>query len=179
MELMETYVMLPNIVRHCVQVMRVSRVIADNLRQGVTVNKELIIAAALLHDITKTRSLETRERHDTSGGKLLRELGFARIAGIVEQHVILEQFDPHGAIEEREIVFYADKRVKHDTIVTVPERMQDLIRRYGKTEEVRTRILQGQNRALAVEEKLAGFMAVDIHRAIGEIPSPGTSCNRG
>ena len=47
------------------------------------------MAAALLHDITKTISFETKEHHDESGGELLRELGFASVGEIVKQHVIL------------------------------------------------------------------------------------------
>jgi uncharacterized protein len=54
------------------------------------VNRDLVVATALLHDITKTRSLVTKERHDTSGGALVRELGFPRIAEIVEQRVIIQ-----------------------------------------------------------------------------------------
>jgi uncharacterized protein len=81
-ELMAKYCMLPNIIAHSRQVMRVSLVITDNLKNGLSINRNLIMAAALLHDITKTRALETREPHDQSGGELLRELGFARIGEI-------------------------------------------------------------------------------------------------
>ena len=67
-ELMAKYSMLPNIVAHSRQVMRVSLAITDNVKKGVAINRDMIIAAALLHDITKTRSLKTREPHDQSGG---------------------------------------------------------------------------------------------------------------
>jgi len=165
-ELMARYAMLPNIVDHSLQVMRVALAITDHLKSGVPVNRDLVIAGALLHDITKTRSLETRERHDTSGGDLLRELGFPGIAEIVEHHVIIRDFNPHGGLEEREIVYYADKRVMHDTVVTLDERVRDLIQRYGATEEIRGRILQNAGQVLVVERKIAGFMIMDIHHAI-------------
>ena len=112
--LMAEQAMLPNIAEHSRQVMRVSMTIADHLGNPSAVNRSAVMAAALLHDITKTRSLKTRERHDLSGGALLRELGFPRIAEIIEQHVYLTSFDRAGCLEEREIVFYADKRVMHD-----------------------------------------------------------------
>jgi putative nucleotidyltransferase with HDIG domain len=67
-ELMVHHSMRPNIVGHSIQVMNVSLAITDNLKNGVAVNRDLVIAAALLHDITKTRSLITNERHDISGG---------------------------------------------------------------------------------------------------------------
>ena len=165
-ELMVQYFMLPKIAEHSMQVMNVSLAIIDNLKSGVSVNRDLVIAAALLHDITKTRSLATKERHDASGGELLRELGFPRIAGIVEQHVIIQNLNLEGRLEEREIVYYADKRVLHDTIVTIEERVQDLIQRYGTVEEIRNLILQNKSQVLAIERKIADFMAIDLHRAI-------------
>jgi len=161
-ELMAKYSMLPNIVEHSIQVMHVSLAITDNLKRGVSVNRDMVVAAALLHDITKTRSLVTKERHDASGGELLRELGFPSIAEIVEQHVIIQNINMQGSLEEREIVYYADKRVLHDTIVTIDERVHDLIQRYG----CENRILQNKNQVLTVERKIASFMKIDIDQAI-------------
>jgi uncharacterized protein len=172
-ELMARYSMMPNIVAHSIQVMRVSLAITDNLKSGVSVNRDLAVAAALLHDITKTRSLVTKERHDTSGGELLRELGFPRIAEIVEQHVIIQNLNLQGRLEEREIVYYADKRVLHDTIVTIEERVHDLIQRYGAVEEIRNLILQNRSEVLTVERKIACFMKVDIDQAIQSIVEKG------
>ena len=172
-ELMVQYSMLPNIVEHSMQVMRVSLAITDNLKSGVSVNRDLVLAAALLHDITKTRSLVTKERHDTSGGALMRELGFPRIAGIVEQHVIIQNLNLEGKLEEREIVYYADKRVLHDTIVTIEERVHDLIQRDGAVEEIRNLILQNRSQVLTVERKIACFMKIDIDQAIQGIVEKG------
>jgi uncharacterized protein len=168
-ELMVHHAMRPNIVEHSIQVMHVSLAITDNLKKGVAVNRDLVIAAALLHDITKTRSLTTNERHDISGGELLREMGFTSVAKIVEQHVLFQNLNPQGRLEEREILYYADKRVTHDTIVTIEERVHYLLQRYGNTEEIRSRILQNKNLVLAVESKIASFMNIDITHAIEEI----------
>lgn len=165
-DLMAKYAMLPNIVEHSMQVMRVSLAIIDNLKSGVSVNRDLVAAAALLHDITKTRSFITKERHDASGAELLRELGFAHIAEIVEQHVIIHNLNLQGTLEEREIVYYADKRVLHDTIVTIDERVNDIIRRYGTAEETRNLILHNRSKVLIVERKIASFMRIDIDQAI-------------
>ncbi len=148
------------------QVMNVSLAIMDNLKSGVSVNRDLVIAASLLHDIAKTKSLETKEQHDVSGGALLRELGFPRTAEIVEQHVSIHNLRLEGMLEEREIVYYADKRVLHDTIVTVEERVHDLVRRYGATEEICGHILQSKMDMLAVERKIAGFMEKELSHAL-------------
>jgi len=168
-KLMEKYCMLPNIVAHSRQVMRVSLAITDNLINRVTINRNLVMAAALLHDITKTRSLETREPHDQSGGELLRELGFVSVGKIVEQHVFFLDFNPLEKLEEREIIHYADKRVMHDRIVSLSERVEDIIQRYGATEEIKNRIRQNESNAYAIEKKIASSMTVDLDRAIQKI----------
>jgi putative nucleotidyltransferase with HDIG domain len=168
-KLMVQHSMRPNIVDHSIQVMNISTAITDNLKNGVSLNRNLVIAAALLHDITKTRSLETNERHDISGGELLRKMGFTSVAEIVEQHIIFQNFNPQGRLEEREIIFYTDKRVNHDKIVTIDERVHYLIQRYGDTEEIRNQIFRNKNLVLAVESKISDFMKIDINRAIEEI----------
>ena len=78
-ELMNCYAMLPNIVTHSEQVARVAAAIMDHLKDGTGISSEAVITGCLLHDITKTRSLLTREHHDISGGRLLAELGFPAI----------------------------------------------------------------------------------------------------
>jgi putative nucleotidyltransferase with HDIG domain len=167
-ELMARYAMLPNIIEHSFQVMRVALAITDNLADGVSINREAVIAGALLHDITKTRSLQTKERHAASGGALLRELGYPLIAEIVEQHVVLDP-NPAGPIAEKEIIYYADKRVMHDKIVTLEERVEDLLIRYGKTDEIRSLILENLQHVIPVERKLGSFMKIGIQEAIKAI----------
>ncbi len=166
--LMAQYAMRANIVEHSLEVMNVALAIIDNLKSDVQTNRDLVIAATLLHDITKTRSLETRENHALSGGTLLRELGFTSTAEIVEQHVIMRDINLGGRLEEREIVYYADKRVRHTVIVTLEERVADLIDRYGTTEAIRTQILQNKQQALLVEQKIAGFLKGDMHQQKGQ-----------
>ncbi|MGB5217176.1 MAG: HD domain-containing protein [Smithella sp.] len=168
-ELMARFSMLPHIVEHSRQVMRVALAVTDHLKTGVSVNRELVMAASLLHDITKTRSLKTHEKHAASGGELLRDLGFSSVAEIVEQHVIIRDLNPGGGIEEKEIVYYADKRVMHDTIVSIEERVQDLMVRYGTTEEIREQIFRNREQMLAVEQKIAGLMKVTMHHALQTI----------
>ncbi len=150
--------MLPNIVEHSERVMRVAVAIADDLRDANEVDRSLVAAAALLHDITKTRALRTKERHDESGGMLARSLGMERIGEIIEEHVYLKDFDPDGPLLAKEIVYYADKRVMHDTVVSLDERVEDLVVRYGTTPERVTLIRKNLEHARAVEAKIARRM---------------------
>ena len=156
--LIEEHGMLPNIVAHSEAVMRVAAAIVDDLIDPDDVERPLVVAAALMHDITKTRALETKERHDESGGALARSLGMERIAEIIEQHVFLKDFDPEGPLLAKEIVYYADKRVMHDTVVSLDERVEDLVVRYGTTPERVALIGKNLEYARAVEAKIARRM---------------------
>ncbi|NTW77538.1 MAG: HDIG domain-containing protein [Syntrophaceae bacterium] len=169
--LMNSYAMLPNIVAHSQQVARVAAAIMDHLKDDTDIHRAAVITACLLHDITKTRSLQTREPHDISGGRLLAELGFPTIGSMVEEHVVLKDFQAEGELLAKELVFYADKRVMHDRIVTVEERVDDLIVRYGTTEE-RVRLITSNFEQLCrLEEKISRFVTSDIQKIIDQIDS--------
>ena len=56
--------MLDHIVVHSMQVCRAATLLTEKLiDQGIDLNFDLIQAAGLLHDITKTRSFQTKENH--------------------------------------------------------------------------------------------------------------------
>lgn len=170
-ELMKCYAMLPNIVAHSEQVARVAVAIMNNLKDGIDISRKAVIVACLLHDITKTRSLQTKEHHDVSGGRLLEELGFPTIGAIVKEHVVLQNLQPEGNLLAKEIVYYADKRVMHDQIVTVKERVADLIVRYGATEE-RVQIINSNARQVyMLELKIGHFLTIGLRDALAGIDS--------
>jgi len=80
--------MLDNIVDHCRQVFRVALTLLNNLNgASPNINKRLIVAAALLHDITKTRSFTTWEDHTQTGEQFLFGRGYPKVGQIVGQHV--------------------------------------------------------------------------------------------
>lgn len=159
--------MLPNIIDHSVQVKNVALAIYDNLKDRTSVSRELIIAAALLHDIAKTRSIKNREmRHDLTGGEMLRKMGFNEIAEIVENHVVFTGYLPEGPLTEKEIIYYADKRVMHDRIVSVHARVDDLVERYGINDRVKELIIKNREFVLNLEAKIAGHMITDMESAL-------------
>ncbi|MBN2403765.1 MAG: HDIG domain-containing protein [Spirochaetes bacterium] len=161
--------MLPHIKEHSEQVMLVAMAIINNLKPDVVINRDLVIAGSLLHDITKTRSLTTKEHHDTTGAILLRELGYSNVADIIEEHVELKQYDFNDELKEKEIVFYADKRVTHNKIVAVEERVSDLLTRYGKTENIRQHILKNKKSILEIEKKINNYILKDINDVISSL----------
>jgi uncharacterized protein len=160
--------MLENIVDHCRQVCRVSLLIVDHLKPD-GLNRELIRAAALLHDITKTRSFQTREDHAETGAQLLTDLGYPEVGRIVGQHVRLDRYFASKSPAEEEIVNYADKRVLHDRIVPLSERMGYILEKYGQEPERKRAILLLWEKTEALEGRLfAGlpFAPEEINRLL-------------
>ena len=167
LKLIKKYEMLPNIVAHSIQVKNVAEAIYNQLTDKEKISIELLIAAALLHDIAKTKSiLENDLRHDLTGGEMLRELGLDEIAVIVENHVVLHGFDPEGLLSEKEIIYYADKRVMHDVIVNIDTRIDDLVKRYGRTEKIKDMILNNKKFVLQLEDKIQRHMDINIETAL-------------
>ena len=107
--------MLDHIVIHSILVCRVATILVDNLKvRANDLNRNLVQASALLHDITKTKSFKTKENHAHTGNKLLSGLGYPEVGYIVGQHIRLDEYDVSETPTEVEIVIYADKRVVHD-----------------------------------------------------------------
>ncbi len=168
--LIEKYEMLPNIVKHSIQVKNVAEAIYNHLTDKDKISIELLVAAALLHDIAKTRSiLQNEMRHDLTGGEMLRELGLEEIAVIVENHVVFTGFDPDSPLNEIEIIYYADKRVMHDKVVNIDTRVTDLVERYGRTEKIKEMILHNKKFILQLEDKIQRHMDINIETALKDL----------
>jgi putative nucleotidyltransferase with HDIG domain len=140
-ELMHEMQMLEHIAVHSLQVCRVAMWLTDHLPSlSPAPDRRLVRAAALLHDITKTRSFDTGENHARTGARYLEERQFPEVADVVRQHVRLDDDSDRASIGAATVVNYADKRVLHDKIVSLDERMQYILERYGETPAHRERI---------------------------------------
>ncbi|OPL14417.1 MAG: hypothetical protein AVO38_02265 [delta proteobacterium ML8_D] len=151
-----------HIVSHSLRVAQVGVFISSYLKMsGEDLDIGLVEAGGLLHDITKMDSINTGENHALSAFRLFQILGYNEVADIVRQHVRLDQdirYDSH--INEALIVNYADKRVKHCTIVTLSERFEDLLIRYGTTPERREMIRRLYDEVTEIEFNI--FKKLDI-----------------
>ena len=151
--------MLPNIVAHSLQVCRVAVFLVDHMeKHRMKLDRELVQTSALLHDITKTRSLITGELHAHTGAQLIDEMGYPEVAYIIGHHVILDDNSTSDRPTEVEVVNYSDKRVLHDRVVSLQERMDYILVKYAKHPGDRERIVQNWMRAIDLERKLFDFM---------------------
>lgn len=136
LKLLEKYDAQPPVVAHSKVVASAAKAIAEKLvEKGVKVDVKLVFAAALLHDIAKLEKDgegKWRPRHDhaRAGAQILRKEGLQEIALIAERHVA-EPGDEAPESWEELCVFYADKRVEWDKLVSIRERFDALKVRYG------------------------------------------------
>ena len=158
-ELFRDVGMPDHIICHSLQVCRVALMLVEKLAmQKCLFNRQLVRAGALLHDITKSRSITTGERHTDSGHELLVNLGYPEVGDVVRQHVKLDNYSDNGALAEANIVNYADKRVLHDRIVSLNERMEYILERYGTTVEYRNRLQWLWEVSIEQEKKIFSFL---------------------
>jgi uncharacterized protein len=136
LRLMNQHGMLENIVGHSIEVANVALYLSEELnKRGQRIDLLLVEAASLLHDLTKTESLKTREDHAWTACRLLKEMGYGEVAEVVAQHIWLSHEADPLSVSEEEVVNYADKRVMHDRIVSLEERFNYLRDRYGRDQK--------------------------------------------
>ena len=143
-QFMERYGMLDNIRAHSIVVEKVAGVIAKGLiRAGEDISLEKVIAGALMHDIGKTSCLGSSYDHSKKGMEICVENNLDEIADIVNEHVIINRYDLDGNITEKEIIYYSDKRVNHDRVVSLDRRMEYIIERYSKSKVELCALIEG------------------------------------
>ncbi|MBT7902998.1 HDIG domain-containing protein [Candidatus Woesearchaeota archaeon] len=112
------------LLNHSQRVKKIALAVSKKLiSQGIEIDIPLIIASALLHDITK---LSATICHMKEGGELLRSKGLDKIAKIVERHGLTSINDPEftPSTYEEKIIFYSDLRANPGKIVSLKERFE-------------------------------------------------------
>jgi len=158
--------MLDNIRAHSEIVCSVALLLTDWLAEGgVTLQREVVLAGALLHDLCKSACLGTRRPHDREGCEALESLGYTELGFLVGAHVVLPEDQP---LDETMIVNYADKRVTHQEVTDLERRFEYIAERYGKgIPRVEKLIAWGKKRAYEVEQTI--FAAIGPAHAPEEI----------
>lgn len=151
--------MLDNIRNHSWLVACIATKLAERAAEtGFDVDVAACRASGLLHDLAKTWCIQHGGSHAILGASWVVEE--TRHYGVA-QGVILHVHWPWRLPEGKAIcclpifVIYADKRVRHDQLVTIDERFDDLIKRYGKSEAARQSIRNSCEQAKQIEASLS------------------------
>ena len=164
--LWDKYGMMPHIREHCRAVASVALEIVRRAEErgvlpaGRGLERPYVLAAGLLHDIAKTYTIRHGGSHAQLGAAWVREeTGNPALAQAVLWHVSWPW--PEGELSELVdpmrlpvIIAYADKRVRHTEFVSLDERFEDLMERYGIDDERKARITGYLTRAKAIEKAI-------------------------
>ena len=163
--LWDAYGMLPNIRAHSELVACLATALAELARAaGLAVDVAAVRAAALLHDLAKTYTIRHGGNHCQLGAAWVQEItGNPALAQGVLCHVHWPREIDLAADFLPLALIYSDKRVKHNQIVTLEARFDDLLVRYGTTDYIRGRIRESFQQAEAIERALAATLGVKIH----------------
>jgi tRNA threonylcarbamoyladenosine biosynthesis protein TsaE len=144
--------------------LQIGRALAE---KNILINLDLLNSAGLLHDMARVCDFTELRRdkfheeitdekwekwedlrrqfkgfhHADIASKVLADEGYLKTAELIRLHnslSILEEPEKFADLETS-ILFYADKRVKHDTVVDLAERFRDGRERHGKYDDPKTR----------------------------------------
>jgi molybdenum cofactor cytidylyltransferase len=141
----------PRVIRHSRKVADVAhRMSAALVGSGLKLNLERVQAGALLHDVAKGLS-----DHAAAGASILRSMDFESVAEIVAAHTDLgDVFE----LDEKSIVYLADKLVRGEDLVTLTQRFRPALDRFKHNKlalhAARKRLAIAKELALAVETRL-------------------------
>jgi len=168
LDLHDKFEMLENIRAHSAVVARVAEALVDSLYRtgkssGPLPDKAEVIVGALLHDIAKTLCIKTGCRHAEVGRRICLELGYPKLGEVVAEHVVLKNFTAdlyiQGVFGTKEMVFYADKRVRHDQVVSLQTRLEYILDRYGDNNPLKEQLIrQNFKQSQELEKHLFSFL---------------------
>lgn len=170
LQLLREYKNPENIIEHSLVVAKIANYLAKRLKEkGEDVDRDLVDRGALLHDIVKFITLNSDARHGKEGYKILMEKGYPAIALIAKEHALSEILKK-GSLKswESKIVYYADKRVNNERIVSLEERFKYLRERYGKSgKEIMDKINKCELPCILLEEEI--FNKIDADKGLKEL----------
>ncbi len=115
--------------------------------------RDMMRKAAELHDIKRLEP-----KHAIEGARYIESKGYSEVASLIAEH---HSPDRHDELCEADILFYADKRVKEDRIVSIEERFASS-RDKCTTPEGLARHEAILDRARSIEKTLRGILGEDF-----------------
>jgi putative nucleotidyltransferase with HDIG domain len=151
-----------NIVEHCIAVAALSHKLAALLnKKGCFLDAELCRRAGLLHDICRQES-----EHDLKGYELLLQEGLFKEADITRSH--MGRDISADKITENEVVFLADKLMLGTDTVTLNQRFDRALYKYGHDRNAERDINEKYNCALAVKKLFDKVLQADLYNLINQ-----------
>lgn len=148
-ELLRKYKLEEKVIKHCMKVEEFAVDLAKKIeKNGITINVKLVSLSAILHDIGRAK--KHGKEHAEESVKILKKEGLCDIAEVVGKHGVFS-VDKLETIEQK-ILFYSDKRIDNEKIVSIDERFYLWFKRYPESKE-KLQKLKGKVKKLEQEIK--------------------------
>jgi putative nucleotidyltransferase with HDIG domain len=165
--LWDKYAMLPNVRKHSLVVAHIATTLAGRAQaRNIAVDLPHVRAAALLHDIAKSYCVRYGGSHAQLGASwTVAETRNYAVAQAVLLHVHWPWRLPEGdcLCTLPFFIIYADKRVRHDVCVSLDERYEDLLTRYGHSEAARSGIRKSYEQGKTIERAFSALLGGALH----------------
>lgn len=137
------------VIRHMRKVAELAMQLMDGM-QMPRLNRMRVTKACLLHDLCRAE-----KQHARVSAEAIRKEGYPAIAALVAVHheAVYSEREAQGPLTEAEILFYADKRVQEDKLVSVEERFRES-RKKCRTPEACAQHDAMLAKTLKIEEKI-------------------------
>jgi len=131
-------------------------------KAGAALDEDLVLAGALLHDVARSQP-----DHAGAGARLLEARGYPLVAKVVAAHMDIDSSEDMP-LSEPEVVFLADKMIKDQSMIPIPERFAVMLEMYKDDRQACEAVLRRLKQALLIKrkvEKLLGRPLESVCRA--------------
>jgi len=162
--LMEKVRKLPGpLIHHCHRVASVAAALARAVNDsGGALDVHLVQSAARVHDVARVE-----KNHAAAGAHLLHAMGFPAMAALVAGHMEM-QLSQDSPLDEAQIVCLADKLVAGTTLVSLKQRFDAKLKKYGHDPKVSATIIRRRRMAFLIQEKVEQISGNTIRHILAQ-----------
>ena len=145
------------------QVTAHSRVVAELARTlavllncaGLALDLPLIVAAGRLHDIARGQP-----DHAGAGSRIIAEMGYPCVGAVVAKHMDIQSHGP--SVDEADLIYFADKCVEEDRLVSLEERFERSMSRYADRPDILKKILRRFEEAKNIGKRIEALLGQPV-----------------
>lgn len=151
------------VLAHCCMVAEVASSLASALKgQGWAINQQLVVAAALLHDMAKGRP-----DHAATAKNMLKKLGYPRVAELVGDHMNTAVREDH-VVDELDVVRLSDRVVEENRVVRLEHKFENKMRRHKSDEKVAEAIRERYRQCRMLKQKVEKVLGEPVDSVLGQ-----------
>ena len=149
------------VIAHSMVVAELARTLAAllNCTGRVALDLPLIVAAGRLHDIAREQP-----DHAGAGAKLITELGYPRVGAVVAKHMDIQSYGP--SVDEADLIYFADKYVEEDRLVSLDERFQRSMSRYAGQPDILKKVIRRLEVAKDIGRRIEALRGCPVENMI-------------